>query len=226
MAKIQLFVKQLEMEGDAALSINGDRSKAIYDLAEGGRIILTGEKLKAEPGNPAELGSGKVERVVFKNEDGSTAMTIKGRYDAAEIGDAATSGDAYGIYYEVLFDGNDTIFGSGHGQSIWGGSGDDEIHAGAGRDTLYGQVGDDKLSGGKGSDTFLFYEETDDDDVIRDLDIKGNDADILYVSSEVMVLSIKSANEGDDTRLELDTGSTILIKDVTRAQFIDYWDVT
>lgn len=227
MAKVNIFVKDLEMDGDATLAfISDDRKKAAYDLADGGRIVLTGEKLKADAGNPDELGSGKVEQVVFKNEDGSTGMTVVGKFSAQAIGDAATDNDAYGIYYNVLFNGNDTIFGSAQGQSIWGGAGDDEIHAGGGKDILYGQAGDDDLTGGKGSDTFLFYDEPDDRDVIRDLDIKGKDADVVYVSNESMVEKIRSVNNGHDTRLELDTGSMIVIKDVTKTQFMDYWDVT
>jgi Ca2+-binding RTX toxin-like protein len=227
MSKIQWYVKDLQMEGAATLTgISENRTKAVYDLADGGSIVIIGEKLKADPGNPGELGSGTVERVVFKNEDGSLGMTVVGKYDAAAIGDAATANGAYGIYYDVLFEGNDRIFGSGHGQSIWGGLGDDEIHAGGGKDIIFGQAGNDKMWGGKGADSFLFYDEPGGRDVIRDLDIKGKDADTLYISSDVAVLSIKSANGGDDTRLELDTGGTILIKDVTRAQFIDYWDVT
>ena len=227
MSKMRWFVKELDMEGDATLaSISADRKKAVYDLADGGRIVLTGEKLKAEAGDPGELGSGTVEKLVFKNEDGSTGMTVSGKYDAAAIGDAATANGANGIYYDVLFEGDDVIFGSDHGQSIWGGLGDDEIHGAGGKDTIFGQAGSDDMTGGKGSDSFLFYDEPGGRNVIRDLDIKGNDADRLYISSDVTVLSIEAVNHGEDTRLELDTGATILIKDVTRAQFIDYWDVT
>ena len=54
MSKMRWFVKELDMEGDATLaSISADRKKAVYDLADGGRIVLTGEKLKAEAGEPA-----------------------------------------------------------------------------------------------------------------------------------------------------------------------------
>jgi Ca2+-binding RTX toxin-like protein len=226
MARVSIFVKDLQMEGAAVLQpISSDKTQAEYELAGGGTIVLVGKNLEVEEGNADELGSGRVTQVDFRNEDGSTGMTISGgKYSAKAIGDAATDNGAFGIYSNVLFEGNDKIQGSGAGQSIWGGEGDDEIKAAGGKDILYGQDGDDELWGGNGSDTFLFYDEAGNRDVIHDLDIKGKDADILAIGEAATVEKIRSANNGEDTRLFLSTDSTILIKDVNKSDFVDYWE--
>lgn len=227
MPKIQWFVPDLQIEGDAILSsISNGRTKAIYDLSGGSHIILTGEKLKAEPGSPGELGSGTVEKIVIKDEDGNIQMTAVGKYKASVIGDQVSDSYAYGLYYHVLFEGDDTIRGSREGQSIWGSVGDDTIIAGGGEDAVGGGAGDDDLRGGKGADYFYFYFNEKGHDIIRDLDIKGADADDLYITGDNGVERIRSVNKHHDTMLELADGSTILIKNVTRAEFIDYWDVT
>ena len=49
--------------------------------------------------------------------------------------------------------GNDTIYGSGFGDEIQGGSGNDKIWGGAGNDFLYGNSENDELHGESGNDT-------------------------------------------------------------------------
>lgn len=226
MARLQWFAEEITLEAIENLSFRKSHTVAFYDMVGGGRIVMTGKNLTADPGDPEVLASGKVEQIVFKDAEGETSAVLKGNYSAAKIGEAASGGGG-GIFYDVLFNGDDTITGSRHSQSLWGGLGDDEIFAGGGRDIVFGQSGDDRVAGGKGSDTFLFsdYLTGADRDVILDLDIKGKDADVLLIQDTV-VEKIRSVNKGEDTRLLLDNGATILIKDVTRAEFIDYWDVT
>ncbi|WP_099592868.1 calcium-binding protein [Paramylibacter kogurei] len=61
--------------------------------------------------------------------------------------------------------GNDTIQGDAGNDRIFGGSGDDLINAGS---------GDDVLRGGRGQDTFVFFQNTDGQDTIRDFDANGD----------------------------------------------------
>ena len=227
MAKAQWDTNYLTTSFDATLlSITSNRTKAVYEIDDGTRVVLSGTKLKAESGNSEELGSGTVTKVVFKDGDGNTTMTVRGKFEADDIGDALGRGGSNELYYQLLFEGDDIIDGNGQAQSIWGGAGDDEIRARGGADSIGSGDGDDRMSGGKGSDTFYFYEDDRGDDVILDFDIKGLDADKLYISSSVEVEYIRSVNGKKDTLLDLDTGGSILLKNIKRADFIDYWEVT
>jgi hypothetical protein len=175
MTKLQWFAADIPLEAVTDLSFRNHHTMAIYEMEGGGGLVLTGQNLKADPGDPEVLGSGKVKQIVFKDAEGETSAILKGEYSAAKIGEAADGGGGGSdIFYEV-FNGDDTIIGSKHAQSLWGGEGDDEIFAGVGKDIVFGQSGNDRLKGGKGSDDYLFadYLAEHDRDVILDLDIKG-----------------------------------------------------
>lgn len=225
MARIRWYTGELEVAGSPSLtSISADRTKAVYDFADAGRIVLLGEKLRAEPGEPDILGSGKVEKIILKADDGSTQLVAEGRFKAGEIGYVMNDSGFLGLDIAIMFAGDDVIYGSAHGQTIWGGAGDDEIRAGRGRDQIFGGSGSDHLWGGKGADTFNFYDDDSGDrDVIHDFDITGKDADGLFVNFDIE--RVRSINDRSDTLLELDTGSVIVIKDVKRGDFLDYWSL-
>ncbi|GHA54993.1 hypothetical protein GCM10008927_21040 [Amylibacter ulvae] len=90
--------------------------------------------------------------------------------------------------------GNDALFGGSGDDDIFAGNGDDILRGGTGDDTIQGDDGVDRIFGGSGDDlinagsghdllvggtghdTFVFYQNTDGHDVIRDFDA---DADMI-----------------------------------------------
>lgn len=64
--------------------------------------------------------------------------------------------------------GNDTLKGGKGNDVLNGGAGDDILKGGAGNDIIEGGFGNDHLTGGAGADTFVFYQNSDGADVIKD----------------------------------------------------------
>ena len=202
------------------LVVNGKHEKAVYSLEDGGKMIVYGEHLKMQGG---ELVDGSIDKVVFKNDEGDSAIfATQLKLRAEKFGEAAADGGGQ-LAFLSLFGGNDVYHGTDDDDfSLNGGRGDDEIFGHKGTDGLVGGRGDDELTGGKGSDVFAFYiAEGVDHDVIRDLHTTGPEIDELEI--EESIESVKSVHGGDDTLLKLADGSTILIEDVTKAEFNDYF---
>ncbi|MDB5532844.1 MAG: hypothetical protein JWO28_1159 [Hyphomicrobiales bacterium] len=202
------------------LAVNGTHEKAIYSLDGGGKMVVYGEDLKMQGG---ELVDGKIDKVVFKNAEGDSVISATHlKLKAEKFGDAAADGGGEDAFYS-LFGGNDVYYGSDDNDySLNGRNGDDKIFGRNGSEVLRGGRGDDELTGGKGVDAFAFY--TADGvghDVIHDLHTTGPAMDQLQI--EESIVSVKSVHGGDDTLLKLADGSTILIEDVTKAEFNDYW---
>jgi Ca2+-binding RTX toxin-like protein len=104
---------------------------------------------------------------------------------------------------------------------VGGGGGDDQIVGGRAADYLNGETGDDKLTGGKGSDYFV----VDDDDgvgheVITDLHTKGAAKDDFY--TDLDIVTTKSVHRHEDTLLIASNGSTILLENVTKQEWLDF----
>jgi Ca2+-binding RTX toxin-like protein len=221
MAKIQWINTDVEgFSGNLELTSSNNNKAVFTDDPSGARIVMTGEGIKKQGG---EITGGTIEKLVFEGSDGDNAVVVTGgKYKAAVLHDAAVVGNVAGVY-ESLFNGNDTVIGSGANDSLVGGRGDDEIFGRGGLDTLVGGRGDDELTGGNGVDYFVFYPSEDGagKDIIRDLDISGPQVDQLYIGGDV--LAVKKASGGDDTILQFESGGTILLKDVEKADFLDYW---
>jgi Ca2+-binding RTX toxin-like protein len=205
--------------GELLLSINAQHTKAVFtDDMFGGKIIFYGEDLKAKAGT---LDSGSVDKVVFKDGEGNEIVVATGgNYKASAFGNAIEQGQALGAY-NALFGGNDTVTGSGGNDSLIGLRGDDEIFGGKGMDSIQGGRGDDELTGGAGADTFYFENDRVQHDIIHDFVLAGEATDDLEINGEV--INIKAIHDGDDTKLFLDNGSTIILEDVRKADFMDYW---
>mgnify|MGYP000453362929 CR=1 FL=1 len=207
-----------------SLNINAKRTSAVYnDDDNGGKIILTGEKLKADSGDPDVVGSGIGEKVILKDAGGHELLAITGKFDAGDFGETLEASGVFDAYFSLL-SGNDRIFGSQFNDSINGSTGDDEIFGGKGADTLLGGKGDDVLTGGLGVDLFAF-QATDGarQDVVTDLDIVGEKVDILYFLG-MDVESIRKANHGEDSLITLDSGGTVLIEGIEKADLKEYLD--
>ena len=205
--------------GELELSINSSHTKAVFtDNMDGGQIIMFGENLKAKGGN---LDSGSVDKVVFKNGDGDQIIVATdGNYKASKLGNGEEGNGAFGVYLS-LFGGDDTVTGSNGTDSLMGMKGDDELFGGKGMDILVGGKGDDEMTGGLGQDAFYFENNGVQHDIIHDLDVLGEVRDELGIDAEVT--KIKSVHNGHDTMLTLENGSTILLEDVKKADFEDYW---
>ncbi|CAN7440127.1 calcium-binding protein [Rhizobium sp. LjRoot254] len=204
--------------GNLVLSINSNHTKAVFvDEENGGQIILFGEDLKGQGGN---LDSGDIDKVVFKDGDGNQIIVATdGKFKTSAIAAATAEDDAFGVYLS-LFTGDDTVTGSNGNDSLVGLRGDDELFGGKGMDSLQGGKGDDEITGGLGQDSFYFENNGVQHDIIHDLDVLGEVTDQLIIDAEVT--KVKGVHDGHDTLLTLDNGSTILLEDVKKADFLDY----
>jgi Ca2+-binding RTX toxin-like protein len=106
---------------------------------------------------------------------------------------------------------HDYLHGFGGADRIKGKIGDDDIDGGGGNDIL---------TGGQGSDVFYFNpsEQGKGHDVITDFTPKGPAADKLWIE-EAIGTAVDSVHHGDDTRLTLSDGSTILLMGVEKQDF-------
>ncbi|MDB5551567.1 MAG: hypothetical protein JWL86_1551 [Rhizobium sp.] len=214
------------LEGGLDLSINTNHTRAVFtDDMGGGRIVMVGSNLKADAMDENLFSTGKIEKVVFQAADGEAFITVTGgNYSAKSIGEAAAADDASGVYH-ALFGGKDHVTGSSGMDYLYGFKGDDEIFGRGGGDSIYGGLGDDEMTGGKGQDYFVFTAaDGAGHDIITDFHIAGSQMD--HLDLDVDILSVKKAGGGDDTLITLETGGTILIEDVKRADFIDYLMMT
>lgn len=225
MAKVkitELIPQDPAFEGNVLLDINGAKTKAVYTFETGAKIIISGDNLKVDPDDENLFSKGTVEKVVFKDGDGNEMIAVSDLTFAAKNIGAVDSSEGAHAFYELLLGGKDTITGSTTGDSIDGRNGNDRINGGKGNDTLYGGNGDDVLTGGQGTDVFIIDPQgSKDNDIIADLDIKGPDTDALLIDETIE--KITKADQGRDTLITFDNGSTLQLNDVTKADFLDYW---
>lgn len=218
----ELIPQDPAFEGFMLLDVNGAKTKAVYSFETGARIIISGEDLKIDPSDEGLFSKGTVEKVVFKDGDGNEMIVLSDlKFAAKNIGAIETSEGAHG-FYELLLGGKDTITGSAMGDNIDGRNGNDHINGGKGNDTLYGGYGDDVLKGGQGTDVFIIDPQgSKDNDFITDFDIKGPAVDTLAVDETIE--TITKTDQGRDTLITFDNGSTLQLDNITKADFLDYW---
>lgn len=219
MAKINFYANStIGFDGDANLTINSAKTKATLEFEGFGKIQLFGDGLKGTAEDT--LKAGTVDKIVFVNVGNDQFMVATGHYNAADV---AGETDAVAKILLSLFGGNDTIIGTNlFDLLMYGGVGRDTIFGKGGADFITGGRGDDIMSGGADTDTFYFYgRDGAGRDIITDFDTTGEDADVFNFTNVDIDRPIK-AGGGDDTRLILDNGATILLQDVTKAEFLDY----
>ncbi len=114
--------------------------------------------------------------------------------------------------------GDDTLTAADTGSFLNGRGGDDTITGGAGSDTLVGDAGDDTLEGGAGEDLFIVGRGND---IIRDFESGIDDIELDNdVTDEEIALAVQNAQQiGDDIRITLPDGATILFEGWTVAAF-------
>jgi len=224
MAKIQFGTNIADgFGGEQELSINGQHTRAVISLGDGAKIIFFGDGLKGTAED--QLKAGTVEKVVFVNGQGDNFVVAEGIYKASNLAEAYAQGDALELL-QALSTRDDHIIGSTVADPVlYGFRGDDKINGRGGNDAIVGGRGDDVITGGGGEDQFVFLAaDGKGHDVITDFDLIGKDTDVLMLP-ELEIISTKRANGGDDTMLTLDNGSTILLRDVTRAEFTAFWEM-
>ena len=225
MAKIQFGTNVTTgFTGEQELSFNGQHTKAVITFDGGGKIIFFGDGLKGTA--EGQLKAGTVDKVVFTNGAGDNFLVAEGNYKALALGEAYAQEEGLGLL-KAMSAHDDHIIGSKFSDSLLGGGrGDDKIDGRGGADIVYGGRGDDVLTGGIGQDHFAFV-ATDGKghDVITDFDLIGSETDVLELS-DLEIISTKGAHGGDDTMLTLNDGSTILLQDVTKAEFTAFWEGT
>lgn len=159
--------------------INYGVGSAYYDGGDGTDTIILASYNGWDGGHPTYsplqiLGINSVESIISQSslpsyielkEAGTFDFSQTTVYDFLSI--SGSSGDDT-IYAPVFVNtstsittgavinaggGNDTIYGSAHGDTLSGGTGNDTLSGNAGSDTLNGDAGDDTLSGDAGNDT-------------------------------------------------------------------------
>lgn len=218
-------------ETDVGLTTHSGR-KAVLEFANGYEIDLVGSALTFEG---LAITGGRLDRIVFRDPQGNaiaSATELKG-YDAFSVYDTLVTQPA--DVHPFLFNGDDTIVGSGGNDMMHGYAGRDRINGNAGDDVLRGGTGIDRLSGGSGEDEFdgasgndtltggggadtFFGGAGSDHDIVRDFDASGPNHDWIWNEGGQ---DVSWARAGDDLLLTFDSGDTMRLIGVKPWQFSD-----
>jgi Ca2+-binding RTX toxin-like protein len=127
----------------------------------------------------------------------------------------STTWDLTGGITQSLSDSGGTLYGTGNGDTLNGGTGSDSFYANAGNNIIYGGGGYDSIHLGTGSDTVLFKGATAETgiDTIYNFDAgtKDDKIDIADVISgydpatDAIANFVQLATSGSDTQLKVDT---------------------
>lgn len=192
--------------------------KAVYLDGNGGeKIILKGQNFAYLDG---DLLKGRVDKIVFQDENGNTTATISGvDFKAKQLDNLLTEGFDLHNFLQKAMGGMDRFKGSENRDLAWAGDGNDKIKAFGGNDSVNGEGGDDIMTGGTGSDFFFFmHDDKGGKDIVTDFDAKGGGDNQDYVEGSIdQVLSIKQV--GDDLVLNYGGGNTLTLLDVDKSDF-------
>lgn len=203
-----------------AMNTDMDKSggeKAVYlDSFSGTSLVLKGHNFAYLDG---ELLKGRVEGIVFKDEDGNTTATVEGLdLNAKKVHNMATADEHFNLYelLQTAFGGDDKFEGTKNQDLIEAGGGNDVINGKGGADSLNGMKGNDTMTGGGGSDQFYFlFEGKGGRDVITDFDSKGGGDDQDYIMANFDdVLSIKQV--GDDVVIDFGFNNRLTLLDTNK----------
>jgi Ca2+-binding RTX toxin-like protein len=172
------------------------------------------------------LGDMLIGNNVDKNPFGLAGNRIWGDAGGDLIRGLKGNDSLYGGAPQADVAGNDTLEGGTGNDVLQGGFGRDVLDGGSGKDRLRGGNGNDTLRGGSGADRFEFFASETGRDVVRDFGLGNDRADLSgYGFASVSVVLARLTQVGDDTRLNLAPGSSILFEDrapgdFTAAQFL------
>ncbi|MEX0338001.1 MAG: Calx-beta domain-containing protein [Arenibacterium sp.] len=110
--------------------------------------------------------------------------------------------------------GADRLNGAGGDDVLNGGKGRDTLSGGNGADDLSGGRGRDMLTGGGGADDFIFVNGAN-EGVDRIKDFQNGIDSIVLIGGDIDDVQIRSANNGNDTRLVFDDGTRAILEDVS-----------
>ena len=189
---------------------------AVYLDEDGGeKIVLKGENFAYLDG---DLLKGRVDRIIFRDNDGNTTATVSGAdFKARQLDNLLTEGSDLKGFLEKVYGGRDKLAGTDNQDLAWAGGGNDLVKAFGGDDSLNGQAGNDVMVGGLGSDHFFFmHEGIGGKDVIKDFDANGGGDSQDYIAADFeAVLSIKQV--GDDVVLDFGDGNTLTLLDTQKS---------
>jgi Ca2+-binding RTX toxin-like protein len=124
----------------------------------------TGFQFQTSNGAITDVLAGTVTSFTLRDANIDVIKLTGGSISAADLFDAAFAGNTT-AFLALMFEGDDTIGGTGYGDTllgfdgadvISGGGGGDIIIGGNGADTISGRTGNDTLTGGVGADKFVF----------------------------------------------------------------------
>ena len=168
------------------------------------------EKLRFANGTDAEIDF--MQRLAMEPVHGTAyADSISGTGADDTIFGEGDNDTIYG------YGGNDTLYGGQGADRLYGGDGADVLYGGAGNDKLYGEDGEDILDGGAGNDELYggYGDDTyrfgfgDGSDYAED----NSGQNIIEMKAGVTAADVILTREGNDLRITLSDGSSLLIGD-------------
>lgn len=181
---------------------------------DGTSMVFEGENFEKTQG---VITDGTIQSAEVFNNKGQRIYTFDNLdVDAADIFKTFSfKSDPIRILHGLM-DGDDTVTGSAKKDSMWGFGGNDTLNGRGGNDWLYGHRGDDILTGGAGADTFAFLTGYN-NDTVTDFDLTGADHDFIYIDY-YLYKKMTFTQDGADLILELASGDTLTLENVTQAQ--------
>ncbi|MGF6159465.1 beta-glucanase (GH16 family) [Ensifer sp. KUDG1] len=173
----------------------------------------SGSTLYGTPGNDSIWGDSSVDVTMF----GGTGDDIYYLYSSANRAEEAPGEgiDTIDTWMNYSLPENfENLTVTGDGRHAFGNAADNIITGGSGSQTIDGRAGNDVLIGSGGSDTFVFGRGNGSDLVA---DFSSNDTirlDGYGITSFDEVLA-NAAQEGNDLRLHLDDGESLVLADTT-----------
>jgi len=160
-------------------------------------------------GGTDTLNAAAVSNDLTINLNNGATSTIAGR-------NLTISGD---IEWAFGGDGNDTITGNALSNRLQGGRGADLLSGGGGGDFLDGGVGADTLTGGGDGDLFVIHKEANGIKTITDFNPAGGAKILLVGFADISDFTgIGVIQEGNNVRLNLGSGQSVLLLNITTGQ--------
>lgn len=174
-------------------------------------LFITGTGFRQKKG---ELIDGTITEMQSLDQNGDLWASISGaKY---EIKNAFPDAQL-DIFARSLLKRDDQLTGNENADQLFGFGGNDRIRGMGGDDVLVSNLGQDKLTGGAGSDTFLFLQAAKGSKmIVTDFDADGGglEQDYLWFEGKAW----KAYQTGDDTKIEVDGGGVVVLKDVDRGE--------
>jgi Ca2+-binding RTX toxin-like protein len=184
-------------------SMGSTQMTGSFAPGDSARLIGSG-LVYSNTGGPARPIDGFVTKITLTHTSQQIMSVTDMRVNATILGQEFIAGPT--AVANFFLRGNDSIFGSTEGDTLYGGNGNDRMEGGAkndwlygedGRDTLLGQAGDDYGYGGSGNDSFVG--DAGNDSMYagdgRDVAVGGTGNDYLNGDSEADTLTGGTGND-------------------------------